>query len=177
MKDHRGFLDAVIEVVRRHNKVRVLMAGEGVSWSNPELSGWIGARGLQDHVYLLGRRDDVPRITAALDVAVSASARNEGFANVIGEAMSCGVPCVVTDVGDSASIVSDTGRVVPPSNPSRLAVAICEFVELPSGEREQMGLSARARVVSEFSIEKVIGRFEALYLKIAEGRVSQQPVA
>ena len=78
MKDHRGFLDAVIEVVRRHNKVRVLMAGEGVSWSNPELSGWIGARGLQDHVYLLGRRDDVPRITAALDVAVSAFNTSRG---------------------------------------------------------------------------------------------------
>ncbi len=177
MKDHRGFLDAATEVVRRHNKVRVLMAGEGVSWLNPELSGWISARGLQDHVYLLGRRDDVPRITAALDVAVSASARNEGFANVIGEAMSCGVPCVVTDVGDSASIVSDTGRVVSSGNSSQLAAAICEFVELTAGERERMGLSARARVISEFSIEEVISRFEALYLKIAEGRVAQQPVA
>ncbi len=177
MKDHRGFLDAVTEVARRHNKVRVLMVGEGVSWSNPELSGWVRERRLEDHVYLLGRRDDVPRITAALDVAVSASARNEGFANVIGEAMSCGVPCIVTDVGDSASIVSDTGSVVPPGNPSRLAAAICEFVELTSGEREQMGLSARARVVSEFSVEKIIGRFEALYSKIAEGRVSQQPIA
>ena len=170
MKDHRGFLEAAVEVARRHDNVRFLMAGDGVSWPNLELSGWVSELGLIDRISLLGRRNDVPRLTAALDVAVSASARNEGFANVIGEAMSCGIPCVVTDVGDSALIVSDTGRVVAPGNPPRLATAICEIVELDSAQREQLGLSARARVVAEFSIEKVIARFALLYSDIAQRR-------
>lgn len=139
-----------------------------------EGSGWVSALGLEGQIYLLGRRADVPRLTAALDLAVSASVRNEGFANVIGEAMSCGVPCVVTDVGDSASIVSDTGLVVPPGSPSRLAAAVCEYVELNSVGREQMGRSARARVVAEFTIEKSVARFEDLYARIAERQVLSQ---
>ncbi len=174
MKGHRGFLQAAAEVRLRHRNVHFLMAGDGVSWSNSELSGWVSALGLEGQIYLLGRRADVPRLTAALDLAVSASVRNEGFANVIGEAMSCGVPCVVTDVGDSASIVSDTGLVVPPGSPSRLAAAVCEYVELNSVGREQMGRSARARVVAEFTIEKSVARFEDLYARIAERQVLSQ---
>lgn len=171
MKDHYGFLQAAGEVARRHGNVHFLLAGDGVSWSNSELSGWASALGLRERIYLLGRRDDVPRLTAALDLAVSASTRNEGFANVIGEAMSCGVPCVVTDVGDSASIVSDTGVVVSPGSATRLAMAICELLELDSGRRERMGRSARARVVAEFSIEQVVARFEALYASISKRQV------
>ena len=56
--------------------------------------------GLVERIHLLGERLDMPRLTAALDIAVSSS-HAEGFPNVIGEAMACAVPCVVTDVGDS----------------------------------------------------------------------------
>ena len=100
---------------------------------------------------------------AALDIAVSASARNEGFANVIGEAMSCAVPCVVTDVGDSAWIVGDTGKVVPPGNPQKLAEALCKLVAMDLEKRQQLGALSRKRAIAEFSIEQAVTRFEALY--------------
>ena len=75
---------------------------------------------LEARVHLLGKRQDIPRLTAALDIA---SSFGEGLPNVIGEAMACGIPCVVTDVGDSALIVGETGKVVPPRNPAALSVA------------------------------------------------------
>lgn len=169
MKDHHGFLLAAAEVVRNHgnnSNVRFLMAGDGVDWENPLLDKWVKQLKLAEHMYLLGRRDDITRLTAALDIAVSASARNEGFANVIGEAMSCGVPCVVTDVGDSAWIVGDTGLVVPPGNPPKLAEALEALLGLSADVRQRMGMASRARAVAEFSIKQTTDRFEALYVAL-----------
>lgn len=163
MKDHHGFLQAAAEIVRKHREVHFLLVGEGIDWNNPALARWIEQHGLAAHVHLLGHRQDIPRLMAALDIAVSASARNEGFANVIGEAMSCAVPCVVTDVGDSAWIVGDTGKVVPPGNPQKLAEALCKLVAMDLEKRQQLGALSRKRAIAEFSIEQAVTRFEALY--------------
>ncbi|TAJ18413.1 MAG: glycosyltransferase [Rugosibacter sp.] len=167
MKDHHGFLQAAAELVRHRDNVRFLMAGDGVDWGNPLLDKWVKQLKLAEHVYLLGCRDDITHLTAALDIAVSASARNEGFANVIGEAMSCSVPCVVTDVGDSAWIVGDTGVVVPPGNPPKLAEALEALLGLSADERQRMGMASRARAVAEFSIKQTTDRFEAQYMALA----------
>jgi len=163
MKDHHGFLQAAAELVRHRDDVRFLMAGDGIDWKNPLLDKWIKQLKLAENLYLLGRRDDISHLTAALDIAVSASARSEGFANVIGEAMSCGVPCVVTDVGDSASIVSNTGLVVPPADPQKLAEALRIMVTMAPEKRHQLSALARERMLKEFSIQQIVTRFEALY--------------
>lgn len=166
MKDHHGFLQAAAELVRHRDDVRFLMAGDGIDWKNPLLDKWIKQLKLAENLYLLGRRDDISHLTAALDIAVSASARSEGFANVIGEAMSCGVPCVVTDVGDSAWIVGDTGLVVPPADPQKLAEALRTMVTIAPEKRQQMGILARERMLKEFSIQQIVTRFEALYVAL-----------
>jgi glycosyltransferase involved in cell wall biosynthesis len=106
------------------------------------------------------------RITAALDVACSASAYGEGFPNVIGEAMSCAVPCAVTDVGDSARIVADTGRVVPPCDAAALAQAIRDLVELDPESRRTLGKRARARIVQHFSLDAIVQQYEELYTRV-----------
>jgi len=82
---------------------------------------------------------------------------------VIGEAMSCGVPCVVTDVGDSAWIVGDTGLVVPPRDPETLAAAWRKMKALGPGGRRAMGAGARQRVIEEFSLGAVVKQYDALY--------------
>lgn len=166
MKDHHGFLQAAAELVRHRDDVRFLMAGDGIDWKNPLLDKWIKQLKLAEHLYLMGRRDDISHLTAALDIAVSASARSEGFANVIGEAMSCGVPCVVTDVGDSAWIVGDTGLVVPPGNPKKLTEAFETLLGLSPDARRRMGMASRARAVAKFSIKQTTYDFEAQYIKI-----------
>jgi len=79
--------------------------------------------------------------------------------------MACGVPCVVTDVGDSAIIVLDTGRIVPPSAPDALAKAINDLIAAGRPYRQQLGAAARNRVEKEFSLPEIAGRYEAVYEK------------
>ena len=80
----------------------------------------------------------------------------EGFSNVIAEAMSCEVPCVVTDVGDSGMIVGKTGRIVPAGIPEQMAQAVANLLEMPAGDRTSLGRQARQRVQAEFSVVKMV---------------------
>ena len=95
-------------------EVHFLLCGDDVTSENIELAEWLKATGIRDRCHLLVRREDIPRLTAALDIATTSSDYGEGFPNVIGEAMAAGLPCVATDVGDSALIVDKAGRIVPP---------------------------------------------------------------
>src|SRR5262249_13490671 len=105
-KDHANFLRAAAIVAARLPPARFRVCADRVDWGNAALTGPIANLGLQDRCYLLGPRRDVPRVLAALDLLVSSSA-SEAFPLTIGEAMACGVPCVATDVGDSALIVGE----------------------------------------------------------------------
>jgi glycosyltransferase involved in cell wall biosynthesis len=168
MKDHRGFLKAAELLIREFPSVYFLLAGSGVSTGNTWLREIIDDLGLGDRVLLLGEREDVPKITAALDIATSSSAWGEGFANSVGEAMSCGVPCVVTDVGDSAWIVGETGRVVPPSDPNALAAAWKSLIILGPQGRSALGALARERVRNNFSLDSVAVQYENLYTSLID---------
>lgn len=163
MKDHRTFFEAAAPVAARHPSARFLLAGSGISADEPGLTQLIAEHGLQSRVLLLGERADVAELTAALDIACSASARGEGFANVIGEAMASGVPCVVTDVGDSARIVGATGIVVPARAPAALADAIGGLIDAGPERRRELGAAARRRVETEFSLPAVAERYLELY--------------
>jgi glycosyltransferase involved in cell wall biosynthesis len=163
MKDHRTFLEAAALVARSHPSARLLLAGRGISAEEPALMGLVAEHGLLPRVLLLGERADVRELTAALDIACSASAWGEGFANVIGEAMASGVPCVVTDVGDSARIVGATGIVVPARTPAALAEAIRTLIDAGPERRRELGVAARRRVETEFSLPAIAGRYLALY--------------
>jgi len=113
----------------------------------------------------LGERADVPRLTAALDIA-SSSSWGEAFPNVLGEAMSCGVPCVATDAGDAALIVGGTGLIVPRGNAAALAQAWDEMLALSHDERQALGAQARARVSECFELGAISQRYAALYREL-----------
>jgi glycosyltransferase involved in cell wall biosynthesis len=162
MKDHRNFLDAAALLGKDFPNVRFLLAGGAVAAGNSELGAMIEALGLGGRVFLLGERNDIPQLTGALDIATSSS-WGEGFANVVGEAMSCGVPCVVTDVGDSAWIINDTGRVVPPRESESLATAWKALIALGRDGRQALGWRARQRVIDYFSLGAVVQQYEDLY--------------
>ncbi|WP_414571139.1 glycosyltransferase family 4 protein [Nostoc sp. CCY 9925] len=162
IKDHFNFLQAAVLLLKNYSNVQFVLAGNKVDWENHLLSELIHELGLVKHIHLLGERHDVPRLTAAFDIA-SSSSSGEGFPNVIGEAMSCGVPCVVTDVGDSGWIIGDTGKVVPPRNPEALANAWQALIDIGKEGRESLGKAARARVIKCFSLDSIVGEYEALY--------------
>jgi glycosyltransferase involved in cell wall biosynthesis len=163
MKDHAGFLKAASLLSMAHQDVRFLLVGKGLTPSQPELAKLTSELNLNAQVLFLGELSDIPRLTAALDVACSSSAWGEGFSNSIGEAMACGVPCVATDVGDSAYLVGDTGLIVSPRNPEALAHAIGQLLDAGSARRKELGMEARRRIESEFSLPKVARRYEEFY--------------
>ena len=165
-KNHEGFFAAAAALHLRRPEVHFLLAGQGVDASNQSIRRILGTNGLESVTHLLGLRDDMPRLMGALDVLASASS-GEAFPNIIGEAMACGVPCAVTDVGDSALIVGETGQVVESGDMARLAVAMDLLLTPPPDERRALGERARARVVEHFEIGNIVRQYEAFYEEVA----------
>lgn len=169
-KGHDTFVRAAAIVASRRPGVRFVLCGQEITPENGVLAGWIASAGIAQLCHLLGPRNDIAALTAGLDVAVSSST-SEGFSNTVGEAMACGVPCVVTDVGDSAEIVGDTGRIVPPGDPDAMADAICELIDLGVEGRRGLGVSARRRIAERYELGQVVRRYEARYEEIVrEGK-------
>ena len=164
-KDHHNFIQAASLLSAIRPDVYFVFCGKHITKENSLLTGWISNKGLDDKCTLLGERHDIPKINSALDIACSASI-GEGFPNVIGEAMACGVPCAVTDAGDSALIVGDTGRVAPAENHRALAAALAELVDMGPFERARLGERARSRIEEHFSLSAVTARYENLYLEL-----------
>jgi glycosyltransferase involved in cell wall biosynthesis len=162
MKDHETFLRAAGLVHARYPDVRFLMAGERITADNGPLSRIVRENALQQVLYLLGPRRDLPRLTAALDISCLSS-WSESFPNVVIEAMACAVPCVVTDAGDTRSIVGDTGRVVPSRTPQALAEAMAALLAMEAAERAALGQKARERVLAQFTMQKTVSAYEDLY--------------
>lgn len=166
-KNHLGFVRAAAQLLQQSPQVHFVLAGTGVDNGNSPLQAAISVHpGLQTHMHLLGRREDVPRLMAALDVLASPS-HGEAFPNVLGEAMACGVPCVVTDVGDSAEIVGNTGRVVAVGDMAALAQQLLDVLHLPAADRPTLGRQARARVQAEYEIGHVARLYQAFYERVA----------
>ena len=165
-KDHRNLIRAARWVADKNLKVYFVLCGDGITRENRPLGVWLHESGLTDRFRLLGRREDIPRVMAALDILASSS-YGEGFPNVVGEAMACGVPCVVTDVGDSAFIVGDTGKVVPPKQPERLAEALNWMIELGAEGRSRLGERARRRIEENFDLSVIQKRYATLYREVA----------
>jgi glycosyltransferase involved in cell wall biosynthesis len=166
MKDHKNFLHAAGIFSKQEQNVKFVMVGPGVDSSNRDLRELISSYGVSERVQLLGEREDVEDISAALDILTSSSAWGEGFSNVIAEAMACGVPCVVTDVGDSSHIVGEYGLVVPPSDSSALSNAWHKLAEGGRDSLRTLGQSARQRVIKEFSIDSVASTYVELYKRV-----------
>lgn len=164
-KNHPGFIEAAAQVHSVLPQVHFVLAGTGIDWNNNALAVLIGQAGLMECVHLLGRRNDIPRLMASFDLLVSSS-YSEAFPNVLGEAMACGVPCVVTDVGDSAEIVGNTGSVVAPGDMAGLAQHLTELLRWPIDQRTQLGALARQRIRNHYEIGDIARRYESFYREL-----------
>lgn len=165
MKAHAASLVAASRLISTGVDAYFLYAGTGVDDANQALLHRMDELGLRDRVRLLGERQDVARLYAAFDIYWMSSwahGRGEGFPNAVAEAMACGVPCVVTDVGEAPEIVGDTGRVVPAGDPVALADATARL--LANRDRLRvLGRAARLRVERNYSIDSVVKQYWELY--------------
>ncbi len=163
LKDHGNFFKAWGQLPAEINghPLHALLCGAGMTPETPQIVEWTQGLDL-GRIHLLGLRRDMPQINAALDVACSSSI-GEAFPSVLGEAMACAVPCVVTDVGDSRLIVAETGRAVPPSDSDALAVALREVLSLPDTERLALGQAALHRVQANYRVDIVAENYLNVY--------------
>jgi len=168
MKDHENFLHAASIVSKQNHRVRFVLAGKDIDNNNSKLRHIIRSLELNDKICLLGERNDMHRIYAGLDFVALSSAWGEGFPNVLGEAMSCGVPCVSTNIGDSALVTGDTGVIVLPENSHDLARGLLLMINMSDEQKRILGIRARQRVTDNFSIYSIVAQYESLYHEIKE---------
>lgn len=167
-KGHRTFIRAASLLAGENETVRFLLCGKDIDDSNEKLTGWLEEAKVRDRFFLLGERDDIVAINCALDLATLSSTYGEGFPNAVAEAMACETPGVVTDIGDSATIVGDTGIVVPAENPGALTEGWRKFIAMPTEERKKRGRQARRRIKENYSMQAVIPRFEKVYGEVTK---------
>ena len=165
MKGYEILLQAAALAYRFRPDVHFVLAGGGSAQDLARLQAIAASLGITAIVHWLGSVDDVTRVYSALDVATSASF-GEGFSNAIGEAMACGLPCVVTDVGDSGRIVADTGVVVPPGSAEQLAAGLLRLLDLPDAERSALGARAAEHIRTHHSVCKMVNTTEAALLRL-----------
>lgn len=156
MKDHPTFLKAAALLCKERQDVCFVCVGAGPRNYAQELHQLANDLDISEKVIWVGIRADMPAVYNSFDIVSSSSSYGEGFANVIGEAMACRVPCVVTDVGDSAWILGDTGMVVLPQNPEALAAGWSDMIRQQTYKDTVIKSKIRSRIISEFSCNKLV---------------------
>ena len=163
MKDHVTFLHSAGKLNKTYPEIHFVLMGQDVDKNNHLLIKLIENLKITKNVHLLGKRMDVDEITAGLDIACSSSSWGESFSNAIGEAMACGIPCIVTDVGDSVWIVGETGIVVKPGDRKAFTGAMITLIKMSFEERLRLGKLARNRIIKLFSLDPVVKQYEDMY--------------
>jgi glycosyltransferase involved in cell wall biosynthesis len=158
MKDHPIFLQAAALLSKNGQDIGFVCVGNGEENYAQKLHQLVTKLGIDRQVKWVKKRTDIEEVYNAFDLIVSSSCDGEGFSNAIAEAMACGVPCVVTDVGDSALIVGDIGLVVSPKNPQALATALQQLINLSATERAELGLKARLRIKENFGTQRLVDK-------------------
>jgi glycosyltransferase involved in cell wall biosynthesis len=165
MKDHATFLEAAALLSTDRKSTVFVCVGTGPDHYKEKLIQLGKQLGLAGRLIWAGLHKDMPAVYNALDVVVSCSSYGEGFSNAIGEAMACGVPCVVTDVGDSALVVGRGGEVVPPRDPAALKAAIAKCLDKPRLD-DRVEPFSRRRIISIYSVKELAVRTEAALLRL-----------
>lgn len=166
-KDHACFVQAAAALATRQ-PVAFVLAGKGLDEQAPAMRDLLARHPVAAPVKLLGLRDDLPAVDAALDIGTLSSAYGEGMPNAVAEIMACGVPCVVTDVGDSARLVGDDALVVPRRDPQALAAAWERLVLAGPDARRRQGEAARSRIEAEYSLARMVAAYESTWIELAE---------
>ena len=161
MKDQERLVESVAMLVRRGLDLQALFVGDG--HDNAILARRAGELGISDRVSILQVRNDIREIAPGLDAFAMTSSWGESFSLAAAEAMACGVPAIVTDIGDCAWVVGDASLVARPNDTESIAEALHRLLSLPYAERREIGARARARIGENFSMQEYVRLHAELY--------------
>ena len=154
-KDYPNLFSSLRILKEKEIEFSCRIIGRGISLDDANLSNLLDELDLHDQVELCGPSNDAIGFMTSCDLLVLSSSE-EAFPNVVAEAMSCGVPCVVTDAGDAREIVGDTGWVCNPKDPDDLALAIMSAMRAKEcGNWTKIRMAAMQRISDHYSIEKM----------------------
>lgn len=168
-KDFGTLFRAFERIAARHDEAVLVVAGQGCARGDAPITAML-PESCRERVHLLGVRRDIPRITAAFDVAILTSAYGEGFPNVLGEALACGVPCVATDVGDSREIAGQEGVIAPVGDAEALATGVLSILSRSEAERALLATRMRARAMHEYELSAIAQRYWRVQDELLERR-------
>ena len=170
IKGHVNLLKALNKLVTdpalQGYNIKLVLIGRGVKEAGA-LQPFLTSPELKMHIIILNEQYDIWNVMPSFDLFCLPS-ESEGFPNVVAEAMSCGVPSIVTDVGDAALIVNAPDMVVPPLQPKALACQILKFIQLPLSDKRALSFKARGDIQSRFTVERSWSSYQDLYTKIIE---------
>ncbi len=166
-KDHANLLSSLAILNKKKVKFICVLVGTGMEDSNTKIKQLIEYNNLLDKVLLVGPQENIPDVMSAIDIHILSSSYGEAFPNVVAEAMACSTPCVVTDVGDAALIVGNTGWVVPPNNSIALSTAIeNSLLDLKSEYNVVRKRLCRQRIEKKYSIEHMAKAYHKVWRNI-----------
>jgi glycosyltransferase involved in cell wall biosynthesis len=160
-KDHETLIRAFDSLQHKVNNALLLIIGDGPEKEKLlDISADLRA---QNKVKFLDFRNDIPELLNILDLLVLSSF-SEGLSITLLEAMASRLPVVATNVGGNPEVVVDgeTGILVPPKDPQKMAEAIIEILQNP-GLAKKMGEAGRKRVEDEFSLDRMAREYELIY--------------
>lgn len=165
VKGHVYLLQAFRELMSNsqniNQNIKLVMIGRNIANAS-ELLPYLRDKSLKEHLIIIPERTDIHKLIPALDLLCLPS-ESEGFPNVVAEAMSCGVPTLVSDVGDAAFIVNNTDMVVLPCDSSAIAKRIEQFIKSPNLDKFNISKVSRERVIRYFSVEESWRKYLLLY--------------
>ena len=168
-KDHLNLIKAISILKSKKTIVYCYLYGHRIDKKNYKLISQIKKFKLSNQVKLIGQKKNITKVMNQLDIYVQSSSYGEGFPNVVAEAMMCKIPCIVTNSGDSKNIVGDTGWVVPPKNPKKLALALEKALIERNTQTKNWSKrknKARQRIIKYFDINKMIILYRKLWLSL-----------
>lgn len=154
-----------LKILRDTPNVKFAFIGRGCSYENSEIKHFQIEEKFKNNILMVGEKKDVTELLSAFDLYCMPS-RSEGFPNSLAEAMLSEIPCVATNVGDTATLAGGVLSLADPKNPDALETKLRELIKLSDEERGFIGRKAREQVISNFSLEKASSNFDSLYKEI-----------
>lgn len=161
-KDHETFIKSIILATRSNPNIKGLLVGRDIDLDNFKIE--------EEHkkkFIVVGQREDVASIYSCMDVFCLHSL-SEGFPNVLGEAMSVGIPCVVTRAGDAEYILNQVEYTSNVRDVDSLSRSIVSLANLSHEERREIGLKNRERIKENFDINVIVEKYLNLYTLITQ---------
>lgn len=158
MKDYPNFLRAASLLMEQFKDVRFVCVGSGPDKYVQQYRELARSLNLEKSLIWVGEQQDMVGIYNALDVSVLSSAYGEGFSNVLGESMACGVPCVATDVGDAAQLIGDLGEIVHARDSEALTRGVVTLLKRLESEKNKLKNEVVQKITDEFSAAKLVSR-------------------